>query len=287
MPIVIQPSKSQERFRPFKAGPNPFPVYLKDHSSVKPQRPNSKMTPGSVIIPRHRKNLSLGGSEGDNSASFKMSMMLSRNDSVLNSNDNSPARGSSKDTKKVKDFKKIFEQHKSNRTKVLLKLQKKLVAKVYSPENSVIIPNPKMLNIPASEVKKPKTNKPLTSKDKKSFFIDSISPNETAILPKVPTSRRGHSNSMSWTGIKPVVPMTTTNSKGSILENGSKLKFSGLHGHSASITSSVDSAKVIKADKPEKTEKEKTKSLKASPKFKPKISQPKQLRISYAPSNHV
>jgi len=245
------------------------------------------MTPGSVIIPRHRKNLSLGGSEGDNSASFKMSVMISRNDSVLNSNDNSPARGSSKDTKKMKDFKKILEQHKSNRTKVLLKLQKKLVAKVYSPENSVIIPNPKMLNIPTPEVKKPKANKSQVPKEKKSFFIDSISPNETAILPKVPTSRRGHSNSISWTGIKPAIPLTTTNSKGSILESSSKLKFSGLHGHSASITSNIDSSKVVKAEKPEKNEKERTKSLKASPKFKPKISQPKQLRISYAPSNHV
>ena len=285
--IVIQPSKSQERFRPFKGGPSPLPVYLKDHSSFKPQRPEPKLTPGSVIIPRHRKNHSLGGGGGsdlDNSASLKISM-ITRNDSVLNSNENSPTRGSSKDTKKIKDFKRVLEQHKSNRTQVLLKLQKKLVAKVYSPENSVIIPNAKMLMIP--EVKKSKSSKPILQQqnNKKSFFMDSISPNETAMLPKVPTSRRGHSHSMSWTGIKSALPVTTTsNSKGS-LESGSKLKFSGLFGNNGSMSGITDSAKVIKAEKMEKPEKEKTKSVKASPKFKPKISQPKQLRTSYARMN--
>jgi len=207
---------------------------------------------------------------------------MTQNDSILiNSNETSPTRvegSNSKDTKKVKDFKKILEQHKSNRTKVLLKLQKKLVAKVYSPDNSVIIPNPSLKMTPeSSATKKSKITKP-TLKDKKNFFMDHLSPNETIALPKVPTSR---THSVSWSYIKP--PLATSNSKRS-LETTSKLKVSGVHHRqSASVSINIESAKIL--EKPGE-KKEKSKATKAPTKFKPKISQPKQLKTRYAPMNY-
>ena len=228
----------------------------------------------------------MGSATADNSA-VSLKMSLTKDDSVLvHSNDNSPTRAeglSNKDPKKVKDFKRILEEHKSNRTQVLLKLQKKLVAKVYSPDNSVIIPNPSIKMTPESATsKKGKISKP-TLKDKKNFFMDYLLPNETVTLPKVPTSR---TNSVSWSFIKP--PLTTSNSKRS-LETASKMKISGLHHRqSASLSIAIESAKIIKMEKPEKPikEKEKAKMVKAPTKFKPKISQPKQLKTSYAPFNH-
>ena len=171
-------------------------------------------------------------------------------------------------TKEAKDVnkKKIEEILLSNKTKVLLKLQKKLVTKIYDPE--VIMQRHPLNKSISNDIRRPHVKIPSPPKDRKMLQLKNCVTNEMLFLPKLTSTsttrpRHQHKSSLDEHFLKQSSEQFRANRIGSALD----VRGDGV---------SVELQSPPKQEKIDKAKKEKRVF------FRPRIANTKQLINSYA-----